>query len=60
MRVLPSLVSPASPATFDASEFNLLTGNFANPKVGWNIDLVGTDLVLNAVFVPEPSSTPLY
>ncbi|MDB4055488.1 autotransporter-associated beta strand repeat-containing protein, partial [Akkermansiaceae bacterium] len=45
--------------TFDASEFNLLTGNFANPKVGWNIDLVGTDLVLNAVFVPEPSSTAL-
>jgi autotransporter-associated beta strand protein len=45
--------------TFDASEFNLLTGNFANPKVGWNIDLVGTDLVLNAVFVPEPSSAAL-
>ena len=45
--------------TFDASEFNLLTGNFANSKVGWNIDIVGNDLVLNAVFVPEPSSTAL-
>ena len=44
---------------FDASEFNLLTGNFANSKVGWNIDIVGNDLVLNAVFVPEPSSTAL-
>ena len=45
--------------TFDASEFNLLTGDFANSKVGWNIDIVGNDLVLNAVFVPEPSSTAL-
>jgi autotransporter-associated beta strand protein len=45
--------------TFDASEFNLLTGNFANSKVGWNIDIVGNDLVLNAVFVPEPSSAAL-
>jgi fibronectin-binding autotransporter adhesin len=45
--------------TFDASEFNLLTGNFANSKVDWNIDIVGNDLVLNAVFVPEPSSTAL-
>jgi len=45
--------------TFDASEFNLLTGNFANSKVDWNIDIVGTDLVLNAVFVPEPSSAAL-
>jgi hypothetical protein len=44
---------------FDASEFNLLTGNFANSKVGWNIDIVGNDLVLNAVFVPEPSSAAL-
>ena len=45
--------------TFDASEFNLLTGNFANSKVDWNIDIVGNDLVLNAVFVPEPSSAAL-
>jgi fibronectin-binding autotransporter adhesin len=45
--------------TFDASEFNLLTGDFANSKVGWNIDIVGNDLVLSAVFVPEPSSTAL-
>ena len=44
---------------FDASEFNLLTGNFANPKVDWSLDIVGNDLVLNAVFVPEPSSTAL-
>ena len=46
---------------FDASEFNLLTGNFANPKVAWSlsIDEINNDLVLNAVFVPEPSSTAL-
>ena len=44
---------------FDASEFNLLTGNFANPKVDWSLELSGNDLVLNAVFVPEPSSTAL-
>lgn len=43
---------------FDANEFKLETGNFEN-KVGWSLELVGTDLVLNAVFVPEPSSTAL-
>lgn len=45
--------------TFDDSLFNLNDSGFSNSKVGWNIDLVGTDLVLNAVFVPEPSSTAL-
>ncbi|MGB2351745.1 MAG: beta strand repeat-containing protein, partial [Akkermansiaceae bacterium] len=44
---------------FDANEFNLLTGNFDNQKVGWSLELIGNDLVLNAVFVPEPSSTAL-
>jgi len=45
--------------TFDASLFTLNDSGFSNPKVGWSLEISGNDLVLNAVFVPEPSSTAL-
>ena len=45
--------------TFDASLFSLNDSAFLNPKVGWSLEISGNDLVLNAVFVPEPSSTAL-
>jgi len=46
--------------TFDASLFSLNdSASFLNPKVGWSLEISGNDLVLNAVFVPEPSSTAL-
>ena len=45
--------------TFDASLFTLNDSGFINPKVGWSLEISGNDLVLNAVFVPEPSSTAL-
>ena len=44
---------------FDASAFNLNDSSFLNPKVGWSIENIGNDIVLNAFFVPEPSSTAL-
>ena len=46
---------------FDASAFNLIDSSFLNPKVGWSISLdeINNDIVLNAFFVPEPSSTAL-
>ena len=44
---------------FDASAFNLIDSSFLNPKVGWSIENIGNDIVLNAFFVPEPSSTAL-
>ena len=46
---------------FDASAFNLDDSSFLNPKVGWSISLdeINNDIVLNAFFVPEPSSTAL-
>jgi len=46
---------------FDASAFNLNDSSFLNPKVGWSISLdeINNDIVLNAFFVPEPSSTAL-
>ena len=44
---------------FDVSDFNLDDSAFINPKVGWSIDNIGNDIVLNAFFVPEPSSTAL-
>ena len=46
---------------FDASAFNLNDSSFLNPKVGWSIrlDEINNDIVLNAFFVPEPSSTAL-
>ena len=45
--------------TFDASLFSLNDSAFLNPKVGWSLEISGNDLVLNAVFVPEPSSAAL-
>lgn len=45
--------------TFDASLFTLNDSGFSNPKVAWSLEISGNDLVLNAVFVPEPSSTAL-
>jgi len=46
---------------FDASDFNLDDSAFLNSKVGWSIswDEINNDIVLNAFFVPEPSSTAL-
>ena len=46
---------------FDISDFNLDDSAFLNPKVGWSISLdeINNDIVLNAFFVPEPSSTAL-
>jgi len=44
---------------FNASDFNLNDSSFLNPKVGWSIENIGNDIVLNAFFVPEPSSTAL-
>ena len=44
---------------FDAGDFVLDDGNFVNGKLEWSLDAVGADLVLSAVFVPEPSSTAL-
>ena len=47
---------------FDAGDFVLDPGNFANGKLEWSINLLeGTSdsLFLSAVFVPEPSSTAL-
>jgi autotransporter-associated beta strand protein len=46
---------------FDASAFNLNDSAFLNSKVGWSISLdeINNDIVLNAFFVPEPSSTAL-
>jgi autotransporter-associated beta strand protein len=44
---------------FDASAFNLNDSSFLNPKVGWSIENIGGDIILNAFFVPEPSSTAL-
>lgn len=44
---------------FDAGDFVLDDGNFVNGKLEWSLDAVGADLVLSAVFVPEPSSAAL-
>jgi autotransporter-associated beta strand protein len=44
---------------FDESAFNLDDSSFLNPKVGWSIENIGGDIILNAFFVPEPSSTAL-
>ena len=44
---------------FDAGDFVFDTSGFANGKLEWSIDAIGSDLVLSAVFVPEPSSTAL-
>jgi fibronectin-binding autotransporter adhesin len=44
---------------FDASLFTFDDSDFINGKLEWNISESGTDLVLSAVFVPEPSSTAL-
>jgi fibronectin-binding autotransporter adhesin len=44
---------------FDASWFNLDDSAFLNSKVGWSIENIGNEIVLNAFFVPEPSSTAL-
>jgi autotransporter-associated beta strand protein len=44
---------------FDAGDFVFDTGGFANGKLEWSIDAVGADLILSAVFVPEPSSASL-
>ncbi len=44
---------------FDASLFTLDDSAFVNGKLDWSIIESGTDLVLTAVFVPEPSSTAL-
>jgi len=44
---------------FDAGDFVLDDGNFVNGKLEWSLAAAGADLVLSAVFVPEPSSTAL-
>ena len=44
---------------FDAGLFTLDDSAFVNGKLDWSIIESGTDLVLSAVFVPEPSSTTL-
>ena len=44
---------------FDDSLFTLDDSAFVNGKLDWSIIESGTDLVLTAVFVPEPSSTAL-
>ena len=44
---------------FDASLFTFDDSDFINGKLEWSISESGTDLVLSAVFVPEPSSTAL-
>jgi fibronectin-binding autotransporter adhesin len=44
---------------FDAGDFVFDTSGFANDKLEWSIAATGSDLVLSAVFVPEPSSTAL-
>ena len=44
---------------FDAGDFVFDTSGFANGKLEWSIAATGSDLVLSAVFVPEPSSTAL-
>ena len=44
---------------FDAGLFTLDDSAFDNGKLDWSIIESGTDLVLSAVFVPEPSSTAL-
>jgi fibronectin-binding autotransporter adhesin len=44
---------------FDATAFVLDDSAFVNGKLDWSIIESGTDLVLTAVFVPEPSSTAL-
>jgi hypothetical protein len=44
---------------FDAGLFTLDDSAFVNGKLDWSIIESGTDLVLSAVFVPEPSSTAL-
>ncbi len=44
---------------FDSSLFTLDDSAFVNGKLEWSISEIGTDLVLSAVFVPEPSSTAL-
>ena len=55
------IASATSISGFDASAFNLDDSSFLNPKVGWSISLdeINNDIVLNAFFVPEPSSTAL-
>ena len=44
---------------FEAGDFILDDSGFVNGKLEWSISESGTDLVLSAVFVPEPSSTAL-
>ena len=44
---------------FDAGLFTLDDSAFVNGKLDWSIIESGNDLVLSAVFVPEPSSTAL-
>ena len=45
---------------FDAADFTLDSSGFTNgPSWDWQIKLSGTDLVLEAYAVPEPSSTAL-
>ncbi|MDG1357389.1 MAG: autotransporter-associated beta strand repeat-containing protein [Akkermansiaceae bacterium] len=44
---------------FNASLFTLDDSAFVNGKLDWSIIESGTDLMLTAVFVPEPSSTAL-
>ena len=54
-----TIATATSISGFDASDFNLNDSSFLNPKVGWSIENIGNDIVLNAFFVPEPSSTAL-
>jgi fibronectin-binding autotransporter adhesin len=44
---------------FDTGLFTLDDSAFVNGKLDWSIIESGNDLVLSAVFVPEPSSTAL-
>ena len=44
---------------FESGDFILDDSGFVNGKLEWSISESGTDLVLSAVFVPEPSSTAL-
>ena len=50
---------PGGVTAFDASWFALDDSSFLNPKVGWSIENIGGDIILNAFFVPEPSSSAL-